>query len=296
MVRGKIIKGIAGFYYVYVAGSGVYECRARGIFRREQVKPLVGDDAGIDILDEKEHLGNVSEIFPRRNQLIRPPAANVDQALIIFAPEHPRVSFALLDRFLICMEREGIPSLICFNKKDLGEEKELCLLKETYEKAGYPIFLTSAARKEGIGELKEQLIGKTTVAAGPSGVGKSSLTNLMQDSIHMETGEISRKLARGRNTTRHCELIPIDGSSFLMDTPGFSAFDLAGMEKEELKGCFPEFRPYEGKCRFQGCAHVNEPDCAVKAAVAEGILSSVRYEDYTEIYKNLMEMEKRRYS
>jgi len=296
MAQGKIIRGIAGFYYVYEAESGVYECRARGIFRKEQKKPLVGDDVRFEILEGQDRKGNVTEILPRRNELIRPSAANVDQALIIFALENPKVSYTLLDRFLICMEREEIPVLICFNKKDLGREKELKQLKETYGKAGYPIFLTSAAKEEGIAELKKHLIGKTTVAAGPSGVGKSSLTNLMQDSIHMETGEISRKLARGKNTTRRCELIPLDDRSFLMDTPGFSAFDLSEMEKEELKDCFPEFREYEGRCRFQGCAHMQEPGCAVKEAVSEGRLSSVRYEDYAEIYRELAEKEKRRYS
>lgn len=296
MMKGKIIKGIAGFYYVYAAGSGVYECRARGIFRKDKVKPLVGDDVMIDVLDEEKHEGNVAEILPRRNELIRPAAANVDQALIIFALESPRISPSLLDRFLICMEKAGIPSLICFNKKELGEKEELSLLKKTYEEAGYDILLTSARREEGIAELKAKLLGRTTVAAGPSGVGKSSLTNLMQDGIRMEVGEISRKLERWKNTTRHCELIPIDEDSFLMDTPGFSAFDLTGIGKDELKGFFPEMRPYQGRCRFQGCAHRSEPDCAVKAAVEEGKISSVRYRDYLDIYENLMEQEKRRYS
>lgn len=293
---GKLIRGIAGFYYVYTGESGIYECKALGIFRKDQKKPLVGDNVRIKILDEHEKTGSLTEILPRKNELIRPASANVDQALVVFAARDPRPSFTLLDRFLISMEQAGIPSVICFNKEDLAEETDISLFCRVYEEAGYPVFLTSAKRKEGIEELRKMLLGKTTVAAGPSGVGKSSVTNLLQPYVQMETGEISRKLARGKNTTRRCELIPLDYQSFLMDTPGFSAFDLRGMEKEHLRDYFPEFRPYEGRCYYQGCAHLQEPDCAVKAALSDGKISSFRYDDYVCIYNELKEQEKRRYS
>lgn len=292
-MQGKIIKGIAGFYYVQTEGSGVYECRAKGIFRKDNQKPLVGDDVEIQVLDEKEKEGNVEVLLPRKNTLCRPAVANVDQAILIFALKFPKPNYMLLDRFLINMEYQNLPSVICFNKKDLGTEAELQYLYETYCRCGYKVILTSAAEDEGIAELKKILQGKTSVVAGPSGVGKSSLTNLVQDNVNMETGEISRKLGRGKHTTRHSQLIPIGENTFIVDTPGFSSLNVEGIEKEDLKDYFIEFREYEGQCRFQGCVHINEPDCAVKSAVENGEIGELRYGDYVELYNELKE--KRRY-
>lgn len=294
-MQGKIIKGIAGFYYVDVAESGVYECKAKGIFRKEKKKPLVGDNVEIEVLDEKEKTGNLIQILPRKNELIRPAAANVDQALVIFAVRQPDPNYQLLDRFLITMEQQEIPSIICFNKKDLAEQEELDQMYQIYISCGYKVLLTSAEQEEGISQIRKILEGKTTVVAGPSGVGKSSLTNLLQEEVSMETGEISKKLKRGRHTTRHAQLLTVGEHTYLMDTPGFSSLFVEGMEKEELRFHYPEFKEYEGKCRFQGCVHVHEPECAVKQAVEEGKIHRQRYENYVSFYEELKEQEKRRY-
>lgn len=291
-MRGKIIKGIAGFYYVYVAESGLYECKARGVFRKEKEKPLVGDDVEIEILDEKEMTGNITELYPRKNELVRPASANIDQALVVFAVTEPSPHFNLLDRFLVMMEYKEIPVVLCFNKKDIAEDPQIEELEMIYRGCGYPVIFTSAEKEENIQELKEMLSGKTTVIAGPSGVGKSSLINRLQENVRMETGGISRKIARGKHTTRHAELIAIDDHSYIMDTPGFSSLYVHDFEKEELKYYFREFTEYEGLCRFHGCSHIHEPGCAVKEAVEDGKIHKVRYEDYLEVYKELQDKKK----
>ena len=287
-MRGKIIKGIAGFYYIYAEDGKIYECKAKGIFRKDNQKPLVGDNVEISVLDEKEMEGSVTAILPRKNSLIRPAVANVDQAFVIFAMENPKPNYMLLDRFLIMMEQQGIPAVVCFNKKDLGTEEELDFLYRTYTQCGYRVILSSALKGDGISEIHEILRGKTTVVAGPSGVGKSSLTNSLQGEIQMETGEISKKLKRGKHTTRHSQVIPVGEDTFLVDTPGFS-----DMEEQELKNYFPEFREYEEGCRFQGCRHIHEPGCAVKEALEADKISRLRYEDYLSLHQELKE--KRRY-
>ena len=292
-MQGKIIKGIAGFYYVHVVESGIYECKAKGVFRKEKIKPLVGDYVEIDILDDVEKKGNVVDILERKNELIRPAVANIDQALVVFAVTKPKPHFNLLDRFLIMMESKGIPVVLCFNKKDIATEPEIQELKEIYASCGYQIVFTSAKEEENVEELKELLRGKTTAIAGPSGVGKSSLINLFQSNVQMETGSISEKIERGKHTTRHSELIWIEEDTYIMDTPGFSSLYTNEFEKEELKYYFTEFEPYEGTCRFQGCDHVHEPGCAVKAALEEGKIHSVRYQNYLEMYQELKD--KRRY-
>lgn len=292
-MQGRIIKGVGGFYYVDAGKGEAYECRAKGIFRKEKLKPLVGDYVEMEVLDEKEKKGNVVKILPRKNQLIRPAVANIDQALVIFAVKEPNPNFMLLDRFLITMERQGVPVVICLNKEDLGEEEEIKEIVKTYSDCGYQVLVTSAEKEQGIRRLGRALQGKTTAVAGPSGAGKSSLTNLLAPHVQMETGEISKKLGRGRHTTRHSQLIPLDQETYLMDTPGFTSFYVEDMEKEELRHYFPEFAPYEGTCRFQGCTHTHEPGCRVKEAWQRGEINSRRYEDYLEIYKELEE--KRRY-
>jgi ribosome biogenesis GTPase len=294
-MRGRIIKGIAGFYYVFTVGSGIWQCRARGIFRKDGKKPLVGDEVEIEITDETDREASVTEIYPRKNELIRPAVANVDQAMVLFAAASPDPDPLLLDRFLVMMERQHVPVFICFNKTDLDDRGIAERWRRIYEACGYEVLLLSARRETGADELRARLKGKVTVMAGPSGVGKSSITNLMRGTDVMETGEISRKLRRGRNTTRHSELILLDETTVICDTPGFTSLYTPDMKKEELRFYYPEFLEYEGKCRFSGCVHISEPGCAVKAALEAGAISEERYNSYRKLYQELDEQEKRRY-
>ncbi len=286
-MQGKIVKGISGFYYVHIAGSGIYECKAKGVFRSRNIKPLVGDDVEIVVLDEEKRLGNLERILPRRNELIRPAVANIDLALVIFAAAKPQPSFQLLDRFLVMMEYQRVPVAICINKADLVSGEELGSVGRIYDACGYPVICTSARTGEGVSVLLEHLEGKVTAVAGPSGVGKSSLINRVQQGRQMETGEISRKIERGRHTTRHSEIIPVHENTYIMDTPGFSTLYLPAFEKQELRRFYPEFAACEPRCRFGGCSHIGEPDCGVKQALAEGVISRVRYENYRLLYEEL---------
>ncbi|MBS6723335.1 MAG: ribosome small subunit-dependent GTPase A [Clostridiales bacterium] len=286
-MTGKIMKGIGGFYYVYVENAGLYECRAKGIFRNKKMKPNVGDVVDIDVISEEEKTGNLVVIHPRKNQLIRPMVANVDQALVIFAVHEPEPNFQLLNRFLIMMEKQEVPVVICFNKMDLASDAEREQLLLDYENSGCHVLFSSAQEGEGIPELKSLLKGKTTVMAGPSGVGKSSTLNSISEGKQMETGAVSEKIKRGRHTTRHSELIYLGEDTYLMDTPGFSSLYLMDIDKEDLRFYFPEFAAYENQCRFNGCSHIHEPGCAVKEALAEGRISRMRYEDYCYLYEEL---------
>lgn len=290
-MQGRIIKGIAGFYYVYADG-GLYECKAKGIFRNRKMKPLVGDMVEIEILDEDKKLGNMTEILPRKNELIRPAVANVDQALVIFAAKNPKPNYNLLDRFLLMMEKQQVPAVVCFNKTDLARERELSALTDVYKDCGYRVIFTSVSEETGLSEIREAVEHKTTVLAGPSGVGKSSMMNLLYPQAAMETGEISEKIKRGKHTTRHSELIHVEGDTFVMDTPGFSSLFVDMFEEDEIKYYFKEFEPYEGKCRFQGCSHTHEPGCGVKEALEQGKISQIRYDNYVLIYHELKEKRK----
>ncbi len=245
------------------------------------------------ILDEQEKTGNIVDIMERENELIRPAVANIDQAMVVFAATDPEPNLNLLDRFLVTMESQDVPVVICFNKKDLVTEEEAKKLTSIYEAAGYEVHLTNAKSGEGIEQIRGLLRGKTTVLAGPSGVGKSTITNEIQPEAEMETGSISEKIKRGKHTTRHSELFFVEADTFVMDTPGFSSMFVDNMKPEELQQFFPEFDDYIPECRFLGCVHVGERECGVKDAVKQGSLSKDRYENYRLIYEELKN--KRRY-
>ena len=291
-MTGKIIKGIAGFYYVHTGDAGVFECKAKGIFRNQNIKPLVGDNVELEILDKEKKLASVVELLPRKSQLLRPAVANVDQAIVVFAAKDPEPNRNLLNRFLILMTKQELSVIIVFNKTDLISEEEKKKLEDGWRNTGYEIRFLSAKESQGTEEFKKLLRGKTTVMAGPSGVGKSTLVNLCQSGVIMETGVVSEKIKRGKHTTRHSEFIRVDEETYILDTPGFSSLSIEEVEADELKEYFPEFAIYEGKCRFRGCVHENEPDCAVKEAVREGKIAGERYEDYRLLYKELKAVKK----
>lgn len=280
---------------MHTESAGIIECKARGIFRKEKKKPLVGDRVSIEITDETNKEGSIEEILPRRNELIRPACANIDRALILFACDKPKPNIRLLDRMIIMMENLNIPVTVGFNKTDLVDTTFTEELRKIYSGADVGVIFMDLKHKRGMDALKKILYGNVTALMGPSGTGKSTLTNTFGGDV-MEVGDISHKLERGKNTTRHAEVVPIGNDSFIMDTPGFTSFDTDGVSSLGLKEYYSEFLPYEGKCRFNGCNHVNEPDCAVKHAVENGEINKVRYNNYLALYEELLEKEKRRYS
>lgn len=291
-MNGKIVKGIGGFYYVHAEDGREYECRAKGIFRNKKIKPLVGDNVKIEVIDEMNNLGNIAEILPRFNSLIRPAVANVDQTVIIFAVSDPEPNFNLLDRFLVSMEQAEVDTVICFNKIDLAgfeKYKEACA---SYEKSGYRVIYISAGNDIGVEAFNDILKGRTTVFAGPSGVGKSSTLNAIKPDTMAKTGDISEKIRRGKHTTRHSELICIREDTYIMDTPGFSSLYIDSIECDELKEFFPEIAVYTGKCRFNMCNHISEPGCLVKEAALKGEISKIRYDNYVMLYNDLREKRK----
>ena len=291
-MTGKIIKGIGGFYYVVCENGVTYECKAKGVFRNRKIKPLVGDNVEIEILDAEKNLGNIEDILPRFNWLNRPAVANVDQTVIIFAVSAPAPNFNLLDRFLINMEQHEVPTIICFNKIDLEgfrQREDIC---RSYTKSGYEVLFISAESGYGINTLEAVIKGKTTVFAGPSGVGKSSTLNSLFPDANVQTGGLSEKIQRGKHTTRHSELMFVDDDTYIMDTPGFSSLYTEGIEAEDLKLYFPEIAAYTGTCKFNMCNHISEPGCLVKEAVGDGRISKMRYDDYVMIYNELKEKRK----
>lgn len=285
---GRIVKALSGFYYVAPEGSDeVFQCRAKGIFRKKNLTPLVGDRVNFSLTGSDEVEGNVTEILPRKNELIRPRAANIDQALVIFSVHTPEPELSLLDRFLIGMEKQGIKVILIFNKEDLKEEEEESLYRRIYAEAGVELKFTSALFGTGVEDLRKLLQSKLTAVAGPSGAGKSSLINALSGSEKAATGELSKKIGRGKQTTRHTELIGIGQDSYIIDTPGFSSLDLPKMDPEELSDCFPEIRKYKGQCFYKDCSHLNEPGCAVREKLDEGLIPQERYESYSLFYKEL---------
>lgn len=281
LLKGTIIKGIGGFYYVDTT-DGIIECRARGKFRKNDVLPTVGDKVLVETEDKKQ--GSVKEIEERRNSLIRPAVSNIDTLMIVAAITNPMPDTSLIDKMLVIAAKNGIQGALCINKIDLDSTGEAEKLKECYENAGYKVFVTSAEKGEGIEELKATLKDKTTAFAGLSGVGKSSILTIITGR-ELETGDTSR-IERGKHTTRHVELIRIE-EGYVFDTPGFSQLEVEDIKANELYRYFPEIEKCEGMCRFRGCSHISEPDCAVKEALGEGNVSRSRYDSYVKMYEKL---------
>lgn len=291
MLLGTIVKGIGGFYYVHTE-KGVFECRARGIFRKNGIKPTVGDKVQISVLDEAHHKGSLDVIEERKNELTRPRVANVDQAVIVFAAKDPQMNLDLLDRFLILAEEQGLDILICINKTDLDLNKAYEAVAAFYRKAGYPLVLASAEEGIGLKELQCALAGKISVLAGPSGVGKSSLINSAFPEFSLETGALSLKIARGKHTTRHAELMQIAEDGFIVDSPGFTSLSLGHIHHENLHYYFREFQPYLHQCYYTGCSHTHEPNCAVKEHTGiDKEIAQARYDRYVALY---LEIQKER--
>ncbi|MBQ1368229.1 MAG: ribosome small subunit-dependent GTPase A [Firmicutes bacterium] len=296
---GRIVAGIGGNYDVLLEDGSILRLKARGLFRKQKITPLLGDLVTVS-WDATED-GYFDRILDRKNESIRPAAANIDQMLVVFAARYPDPHFKLLDRFLIECDARKIPCLIAFNKADLLEEKDRLRIQSilrSYEEAGYQVFLISTVDPDECMRTKAKLLpflsGKLTIFAGPSGVGKSSLINLLIGS-DQETGILSEKIARGKNTTRHARLLPIlegDKPGLIGDTPGFSSFYMQKLTEETLPAAYPEFRPFLGQCRFTNCRHRKEDDCAIRKAVTDGIISRVRYRNYLELLEDLSDERK----
>lgn len=279
-MKGKIIKGIGGFYYVKTSEGDVIECRARGIFRNKNEKLYIGDDVEVSLIGAS---GTIEKIFPRRTVLVRPPVANIDAVVIVIAAADPAPDTLLADKLILSAEIAGIEPIICINKSDLKTDEELL---KTYKNAGYKAICVSAKNKKDIGKLRALIKNRTSAFAGLSGVGKSTLLGVLTGK-EQETGEISKKISRGRHTTRCVELLELSCGGFALDTPGFSSFEVGGVKAAELQNYFPEMKNFAENCRFKGCSHTQEPDCAVKEAVEKGKIAKSRYESYLNFYETL---------
>ncbi|NLT47293.1 MAG: ribosome small subunit-dependent GTPase A [Clostridiales bacterium] len=288
MIEGTIVKGIGGFYYVETA-EGLYQCRARGIFRKEGMTPYVGDRVEIEPQDDKEAV--ITRIFPRRNQFIRPPVANVDCLIITAALRKPEINLYIIDKFLVMAEYQHTDIGICLNKIDLAEPDEINAFRKIYEDI-YPVICVSGKTGEGLDELQKFLNGRKCAFAGPSGVGKSTLLNHLQATVMVETGEISEKSQRGKHTTRHVELFQLADGSMIFDTPGFTSFEVLEAEEQELAFLYPEMAPFIGQCKYHNCRHISEPDCEVRSAVIRGTIHMSRYDSYCKQIKEIQEMRK----
>ena len=283
---GRIVKALSGFYYVDCGGE-VVECRARGIFRKEHITPLVGDYVTFSVERGK---GTVETIAPRKNSFLRPAVSNLDALVVLASGANPVTDPFLIDRVCAIAGDRGVPVLLCVNKIDLAAAERLIAI---YRHAGFAVFPTSAETGEGIEALHEAIRGKTVAFTGNSGVGKSSVLNCLDRRFAIETGEVSEKLGRGRHTTRHVELYALGEDTFAIDTPGFSSFDTEQMElvvKENLQYAFPDFAPFLGQCRYHDCAHLREPGCAVTQALADGKLEQTRYDSYVRLYESVKDL------
>lgn len=305
MPEGVIVKALSGYYYVKplvngMAASGekdAVQCRARGIFKKKGVTPLVGDHIVYSHTENGE--GMVDEILPRRSELIRPPVANVDLAVLVFSVREPDLNLQLLDKFLVHIEHSGLDTVICLTKQDLLSDKPdaedpVMQVKALYEQIGYQVIISSSRLGLGTDLLKERLKGQISVFSGQSGVGKSSLLNRLVPGLTLETSAISMRLGRGKHTTRHVELIELEEGGFVADTPGFSQLDFLELGVEELSTCFRDFASFAEQCKFRGCSHTHEPGCKVREAVEEGKIATSRYEHYV-LFLTEMKDKKRRY-
>lgn len=283
--EGLVIKGIGGFYYVRLdrtealgTGFDIIEAKGRGSIKNDGIKLHVGDQVKLEITDELNKKGVITEVLERKNQFIRPPIVNVDTFIVTMATTKPKPNLALVDKFLIMAEMENVEVIICINKSDLVDKEELKKLMEIYDDV-YSVIPVSAKTCEGIDELKKAINGKKVAFAGSSGVGKSSIINLLHPAAEMETGEISKKTSRGKHTTRHVEIFNAEGGGLIYDTPGFTSFDILQVSEEDLRLYYPEFEKFTG-CYYDNCKHITEPDCKVKEALKEGKINKLRYESY----------------
>ncbi len=284
-MNGVITKGIGGFYYVQT-DSGLVECHARGKFRKLNITPQVGDNVEITLSETESGVGSIETIFPRKNSFIRPPVANIDNMVITFSVKTPAPNLLLVDKLTVAAVSMGVDCIICINKVDLSDDKAE-EYKKAYEKTGFKVILASSSENIGTEELKEVLKDKVSALAGSSGVGKSSLINILDPTLNLKTGALSNKISRGKHTTRHSELFPLSFGGFILDTPGFSSFDISLVTQDNLAEFFPEISKYASYCRFTGCSHITEPDCAVKEALVRKEISQSRYESYKTLQEEL---------
>lgn len=290
-MRGLIVKGIGGFYYVHT-DEGIIEAKGRGIFKKDGITLCVGDEVEISIIDEANSKGIIEKILPRRNCFIRPPIANVDSFIVVFAAASPAPNFPVIDKFLVNAEKHGIEPIICINKKDLVSEDTLEKLCEIYKDA-YQVIAVSTITGDGLTELKKLIKGKKAALAGPSGVGKSSILNQLHPDANMETGEVSKKTDRGKHTTRHVEIFQADHGGMIYDTPGFTSFEMPDdIELFDLKDYYPEFGRYNCECKFDNCNHIKEPECAVRKAVKNGEIHLIRYKAYLANFEEIKQNSK----
>lgn len=294
MPSGMITKGIGGFYYV-ASEDGIYECKARGIFRKSELTPLTGDKVVFSVSDHVLKKGSIDQIMDRSSLLVRPAVANVNQLVAVIAAQSPEPDLLLLDKLLVTAENNGMKAVVCINKTDLDTDDRREALRKAYTKAGYTVLETSSKENKGFDELKVALKDHISVFAGQSGVGKSTILNRVMNTMVMKTGGLSDKIDRGKHTTRHAELIELDDGGYVADTPGFSSFELSGIKYTELQHLFPEFGNHIQSCRFTGCSHINEPDCSVKHAVEGDRISEGRYGRYIELYSILKQEDDTKY-
>lgn len=286
-IDGIIIKGIGGFYYVEAADGIIYECKARGVFRKEKITPLAGDKVEISV--DENNKNSIDKIYERRNMFKRPPIANVDKLVIVSSVCDPRPNLLIIDRLSAVAVYKNVEPIIVFTKNDLQSADEYI---EIYKNAGFKTFAVSNETGEGIGEIKAVIENGVCVFTGNSGVGKSSLINRMYPYFALETGEISKKLGRGRHTTRHVELLKIN-NGYIADTPGFSSLDFETndlIKKDELAFCFPDFSDYIDSCKFSTCAHVNDKGCRLIEAVNSGDVMRSRHESYVTMYNEVKDI------
>lgn len=287
-MKGIIIKGIAGFYYVKTEGQ-IYQCKARGIFKKDGITPYVGDEVVIEKTDEGEAV--VNEILPRKNSFIRPPIANVDCFVIVVAAARPDPNPDIIDKFLVMAEKSRTDIILCVNKIDLVTDEKRREIEDIYQDI-YPLVSVCGKTGQGIDQLAELLKDRKSALAGPSGAGKSTLLNRLQSKYTVETGDISEKTKRGKHTTRHVEIFETDFGALLFDTPGFTSFDVLEAEEDELHYLYPEMSPLIGGCRYDNCRHLAEPDCRIREAVEKGMIHKSRYQSYVNQLKEIREKRK----